>query len=73
MMRIASSIEVTPTAVNCAVITGWRQDAGHERGGGQVVELVGLGALDRVEQRHLVEQVALQQRDVVARSPSRFS
>ena len=27
-MRTASSIEVTPTAVNCAVMTGWRQDAG---------------------------------------------
>jgi hypothetical protein len=28
VMRTASSIEVTPTAVNCAVITGWRHEAG---------------------------------------------
>ena len=38
---------------------------GHEGRGGQVVELVGLGSRDGIEQRHLVEQVALKQADVV--------
>jgi hypothetical protein len=38
---------------------------GHEGCRGQVVQLVGLGARDGVEQRHLVEQVALQEVDVV--------
>ena len=27
-IRTASSMNVTPVAVNCAVITGWRHEAG---------------------------------------------
>ena len=57
---------MTPTPVNSAVSVGWIHDTATKRHRGEVVDLVGLGGAQRVDQRALVEQVALVQRDAVA-------
>ena len=57
---------MTPTPVNSAVSVGWIHDVGDEAHRGEVVDLVRLGGAQRVDERALVEQVALVQRDPVA-------
>ena len=52
-------MRVTPTAVNSAVSTGCFHDVGTNDIAAEVVDLVGLRLLERVDQRELVEQVGL--------------
>ena len=57
---------MTPTPVNSAVSVGWIQRDRHERHRGEVVDLVRVGGAQRVDERAVVEQVALVERDPVA-------
>ena len=58
-------MRVTPSAVNSPVSTGWVQDVGTKRLRGEVVDLVGLGLLQHLDERVLVEQVGGDELDPV--------
>ena len=58
-------MRVTPKAVNSPVRTGWFHEVVHEALRGEVVDLVGLGCLDGIHQRGLVEKIAREEIDLI--------